>query len=395
MRRQLIRNALLLDPEQQAPVRASLLLEDGRIRDRFLEGARLPGGVPAVDLGDVRLAPGFIDLHQHGELVFARSNEITGAFDRTSRQLARHGTTAFLATTVAWTNDRLIGFMTQARRVMTRSRWPGAQPIGVHLEGPWINPQAAGAQPSDSIRAFDADQASQIIDPYEEIISMVTLAPECGGSAQLLDVLARRRVIASLGHSLASSEEIDAAVGSGMTHVTHLFNAMGGMHHREPGVAGCVMNEPRLSCDLICDGVHVHPAMIALAARALGERMVLITDRIEPPADGRGSFGSGEIVDDGRALRLRGGRLAGSTLSLDRAVGNARSFAGLSELEAVAATTLRPARVLGIEAERGTLRVGARADFALLDETGAVVSTWIGGQPVDWSEPGEQVVEAQ
>ena len=161
--------------------------------------------------------------------------------------------------------------------------------------------------------------------------------------------------------------------------MTHLFNAMGPVHHREPGLAGAALTDERLSFDLICDGAHVHPRMTRLAAHAGGERMSFITDRIEAPAAEGASFGSGAVHDDGVALRLADGRLAGSLLTLDLALRNAQALTGLSLLDAVAACTLRPARVLGIEAERGTLRPGARADLVLLDGECRVNQTWIGG----------------
>ncbi|MBW2295603.1 MAG: amidohydrolase family protein [Deltaproteobacteria bacterium] len=170
-----------------------------------------------------------------------------------------------------------------------------------------------------------------------------------------------------------------------MTHVTHLFNAMGPLHHREPGVAGWALADDRVSCDLICDGVHLHPAMVRTACRAKGDRLLLITDRVQPPepsAPEGSSFGSGSIHDDGSAFRLPDGTLAGSNLSLDRALRNAQAFGAMTRLEAIAASTLRPARLLGIESERGTLRVRARADFAILDDEDRVQETWIAGERV-------------
>jgi N-acetylglucosamine-6-phosphate deacetylase len=168
-----------------------------------------------------------------------------------------------------------------------------------------------------------------------------------------------------------------------MTHVTHLFNGMASMHHREPGPAGLALTDDRLSCDLICDGAHVHPRMVRLAARAKGEGLMLITDRVELPAEPRSvSFGSGAVSDDGRALRLADGRLAGSSLTLDRAARNARAFGALDPVQAVAACSLRPARLLGIEAERGSLRPGARADLVVLGSQGQVLETWIAGERV-------------
>jgi len=272
--------------------------------------------------------------------------------------------------------------MTQVEQSMTQGEWPGACPLGVHLEGPWISHEAAGAQPRPAIRPFGSAEDRQLIDVHHEIIKMVTLAPECEGADTLLDKLTQRSMVASLGHSRAPGKVIDAAISRGMTHVTHLFNAMGPVHHRDPGVAVRVLGEERLTCDLILDGVHVHPTIATGATRVLGDRLVLISDRVAPPPEGDRTFGSGRLIDDGTALRLEDGRLAGSSLCLDRAVRNARSLAGLSELSAIAAATLRPARVLGIESRRGTLRVGARADFAILDSEGRVEETWVGGRRV-------------
>jgi N-acetylglucosamine-6-phosphate deacetylase len=166
--------------------------------------------------------------------------------------------------------------------------------------------------------------------------------------------------------------------------VTHLFNAMSGLHHRELGLAGLALTDERVTCDLICDGVHVAPPVVRLAARAVGARLLLASDRVDPPPGA--DFGAGPLRDDGEALRLPGGRLAGSRLTLDRAVANLRRLGGASLCEAVAAASLRPARLLGLEAERGTLRVGARADFAVLEADGSLRETWIAGRRV-WPQP--------
>jgi N-acetylglucosamine-6-phosphate deacetylase len=159
---------------------------------------------------------------------------------------------------------------------------------------------------------------------------------------------------------------------------------MGALHHRQPGVAGTALADDRLTCDLICDGHHVHPAIVRSTARVLGERLLLITDRVAIPKPGGGdsALGAATPGTDGGPWRRADGTIVGSQLGLDLAVRNARCFVGMDLVEAIAACTLRPARLLGIESERGTLRTGARADLAVLDAEGRVVETWIGGAPV-------------
>ena len=378
MTRVLLTHAQLFDPEARAPRTGALLVEGGRIAGR--PGPEEVAGIDAerIDLGGAGLAPGLLDLHFHGALPFAQGRDATACLMRASDSLVRHGTTAFLATTVALPGPGLEALLEALVPAVGTGAWSGAQPIGIHLEGPWIAPGAAGAQPPGAIRPVDPKEVDRVIARAAGTIRMVTLAPEVSGARELLAALSKARIVPALGHSLATPREIAEAIDAGLCHVTHLFNAMGPLHHRDLGVAGVALTDDRLSCDLICDGVHVHPSMVRLAAKAKGERLMLITDQIDPPTPS-GSFGSGELRDDGTALWLPNGRLAGSRLFLDRALANARQFGALSLHEAVAAATLRPARLLGVEAERGTLRVGARADFCVLGPDARVLETWIEG----------------
>ncbi len=374
MARLLLQDALLLDPEADAPERGSLLLEAGRIAARLPPGDPAPPSARVVPWNGDGLAPGFLDLHFHGRLVFAPPQRFEAELEQVSDELLRQGTTGFLATTVAWPAAEL------GQRA---ERWAEASAgsercLGLHLEGPWIHPEAAGAQPGPGIRPYDAAEGAALFDRCGDQLRLVTLAPEVEGAAALQAELARRGVVAALGHSLAEEAELDAGLDRGLRHVTHLFNAMGGFHHRRAGVARRALADDALSCDLICDGIHVHPEAVRIAARAKGERLLLITDRVEPPADGAG-FGSGAVHDDGSALRLADGTLVGSSLGMDRACRNAQAFGAMTQLEAVAASSLRPARLLGL-GDRGHLRRGARADLVRLDPEGRVLETWIRGE---------------
>jgi N-acetylglucosamine-6-phosphate deacetylase len=377
--RTLLRGATLLDPDLAAPGPGSLLLAEGRIEARLAPGEPGPADAERVDLGGRGLAPGFLDLHYHGSLIVSDASGYGASLAASSELLLRHGTTAFLVTSVAWSRDRLREALPRLVELLGGVRWPGAVPIGLHLEGPWINARAAGAQPGSGIRSYDAAEGAETFARASGALRMVTLAPEVPGALALTGELTRRGVIASLGHSLATAPEIEVGLAAGLRHVTHLFNAMGPLHHRDLGVAGFALADDRLSCDLICDGAHVHPAMVRLAARAKGDRLLFITDRIELEGAGR-SFGSGELRDDGVAVRLPDGRLAGSCLTLDRAIRNVIGYGAMTQLDAVRACTLRPARLLGIERERGTLRPGARADLVLLDAEGLVAETWLEGR---------------
>jgi N-acetylglucosamine-6-phosphate deacetylase len=370
-------NALLLDPEASEPTPGGLLLDGERIASHLGVGEAVPESARRVDLGGQAVAPGFLDVHYHGALVLGAASGVRPALASTARELLASGVTGFLPTTVARPQAELAERVGALAEACAADAVDGATALGLHLEGPWIAPRAAGAQPTAGIRDFTPSEGADLFERAEGLLRMVTFAPELPGSASLLSELGRRGIVPALGHSEATSEQAEAAVERGARHVTHLWNAMSGIHHREPGLAGFALEDDRLSCDLICDGVHVHPTAVCLAARAKQERLLLITDRVTV-GDG---FGSGALVDDGTALRLPDGRLAGSRLTLDRAVANAVAFGAMPRLEAVAAATLRPARLLGLEAERGTLRPGARADLAVLNGDGVVVATWLGGRP--------------
>lgn len=372
---------MLLDPEASEALPGALLLEGESIEARLPPGEAGPDSAARVDLGGRCVAPGFVDLHHHGAAIFAAPAQLAAALERDSRLLASHGTTAFLPTTVAMPAEALVAQVEALGRALAAGGFSGARPLGIHLEGPWINAGAAGAQPPGGIRGFDPKEGETLLAAAAGALRMVTLAPEVENAARLLALLVERGVVAALGHSLAAAGQVEDAAARGASHVTHLFNAMGPLHQREPGLAGSALADDRLTADLICDGAHVDPSWVRVAARSKGERLLLITDRLDPESGGD-SFGSGALRSDGMALRLPDGRLAGSCVTLERALHNAASWGAMTQLEAVAACTLRPARLLSLEAELGTLRPGARADLVVLDDAGGVQQTWVGGTPV-------------
>lgn len=380
MARLWLHDAVLLDPEAPEPARGSLLVEDGRIAARGGPDAPAPEDARPVDLGGAFLAPGFIDVHHHGSAIFGPASELRQRVRHDAAEVLRHGVTGFLATSVALPRPELADFVTQAAEAVTTTGDGVENLLGLHLEGPWISPQAAGAHAPGAVRPAEMPEVMDVLDRGQGTIRMLTFAPELPGAAALQGELTRRGVVGALGHSMTQPEVAERVIASGARHVTHLYNAMTRFHHREPGLAGLALADERLTSDLICDGVHIDPSVVRVSARALGERLLLISDHVapEPGSD----FGSGPLHDDGAAWRLADGRLAGSRLTLDRAAANLRSFSAVGACEAIAACTLRPARLLGLESERGTLRPGARADFAVLGPDGGLRETWLGGRRV-------------
>jgi N-acetylglucosamine-6-phosphate deacetylase len=305
--------------------------------------------------------------------------------------------TAFLVTTVAWPAPELRLRIERLATALAETQWPGAVPIGLHLEGPWIRPEAAGAQPPDGIRPYDPAEGAAIFDRAGAALRLVTLAPELPGARRLEADLVRRGVAIAVGHTLANDADLRASVANGACHATHLFNAMGSRRHRDAtsdphadGFARLVLEEERISCDVIADGAHVHPDWLRLAARAKRDRLLLISDRIDLPETASTTpawLGAERLTSDGVAWQLPDGRLAGSLLTLDVAIRNVERWHVMNPQQAIAACTLRPARLLGIERAHGTLRVGARADLVALSAAGEVVATWVGGREVFRAKP--------
>lgn len=373
MGRILFCNANLLDPEDDGPVPLGwLLVEGGRI-------AAWEEGLPpkqleslAIDAEGLWLAPGFLDLHIHGDLAAAQGDAVPRALQATASALAARGTTAFLATTVSMAAEPLADFVSQVRTTAVS----GATCLGIHLEGPWIHPQRAGAHEVAAVRPYDPREARELVARAEGALAMVTLAPEVPGGLDAVEELRRAGLVVALGHSEASPPCVEDAIRRGLTHVTHLFNAMSPVHHRELGVAGMALSDDRLTADLICDGVHVNPRMVRLAALAKRERLCLISDQVGS------QLGGASLERDGCVWRTAEGGLAGSAVTLSQSVACLRRYTGASLRESIAAATVRPARVLGIEGEHGTLRKGARADLVLLDREARVRGTWVAGKRI-------------
>jgi N-acetylglucosamine-6-phosphate deacetylase len=327
------------------------------------------------------LAPGLIDLQVNGAAgVDFLACRTSGELARVKRYLASTGVTTFVPTLISAPPSTLAAALDRWERL---SRLPGGPRVaGVHLEGPYLNPQYRGAHPSRYLRPPDREQMATLLDRHPGLIRLVTLAPELPGAAGVIALLRDRGVAVAAGHTGATYDQARAAFAQGVGMVTHLCNAMRPVHHRDPGIVVAALEHDDVVVSLIADFVHVHPAVLRLVAHLKGpRRTALVTDAIAA-AGARGKVArlGGRRVRVTNAPRLPDGTIAGSVLALDQAVRNMVAV-GYPLREAVAMATATPARVLG-QAELGRIAVGGRADLVLFDAGLKVAAVWVGGEKV-------------
>ena len=376
--------ARLHTPEGLVPGRA-LLLADGTIRDIVADDA-VPATARATRLAGGTLAAGFIDLQVNGGggVMFndAPTAATIAAIGRAHRAF---GTTGFLATFISGARADMARAVAAVREAMDSGE-PGV--LGIHFEGPHINPARRGAHDARAIRP-PAEGDIDLLASLGAGRTLVTLAPECVTPADIA-ALAARGVIVAAGHSEADADTMDTAMAHGLTGVTHLFNAMGPLGHREPGAAGAALTRDRLACGIIADGVHVHWDVLRLAWRAKPRgTLFLVTDAMAPvgaPDAGVIRIGNETVRTVGGCLRLADGRLAGSLLNMGQAVRNCVMHAGIPLADALAMAAAYPADFLGLGESRGRLAPGLRADLVWLDDDLRVRATWIGGARSDTPE---------
>jgi N-acetylglucosamine-6-phosphate deacetylase len=378
---------------------AYLTVEGGQV-GQVGQGPPPPGPSPVIDLGDALVAPGFIDVHVHGgggyQVNCATAPEVEDSVREMAKFHARHGTTGLLATTVS---DGPQALQVAVEGVAAVTGVPGLGVLGSNLEGPWIARSRAGAQYPGALRPPSVAELRALVARSRGTLRLVTVAPELDGALKVITVARQAGLVVAIGHTDADYETATAAFEAGARHATHLFNAMAPIHHRQPGPVAAALADPRVYLEIIADGVHIHPALISLVASLAPERLVLITDAISAAgaAPGRYRLGPVEVlVRDGRAvLAGQEGTVAGSVLTMDRAVAHAVQLGGVPLLSALRAASLNPATALG-ETGKGRLHPGADADLVVLDRDLAVMATVIGGyvayDPAQLFEPVQQVL---
>ena len=366
-----------------------LLVEDGLISEvSSRSGKELPGNVSLVDFGDAVLAPGFVDIHMHGGAGLDVMRASPSELPRLGKFLTTHGVTGYFPTTVAAPLDATCAALERLADAIEASITANhgdslqARPLGIHLEGPFLSHKRRGVHPPENLLTPTVAIFDRLWQAARGHVRVLTIAPEIPGALEVIAEAARRKVCVSIGHSDAELPIAQAAVKAGARHATHTFNAMRPLDHRDPGIIGQVLSDDHMSADIIVDGIHVAPPVVKLFLRAKGrERAVLITDAISATGmpDGRYQLGPIEVdVKDGKCTF--GGSLAGSVLTMDRAVRNVIQFSDWSLRDAVRAATLNPAQAVGLSAHHGVLVQGANADFTVLTPAGEVLKTIVRGR---------------
>lgn len=373
-----------------------VLVEDETIRavGRRAEVA-VPESARCSELGERTLVPGFIDIHIHGGAGHDVMEADGASLGDVASHLLRRGTTSFLPTTVSAPVAVLERSLAGLNRTLSSRSYlsggPAAEPLGIHLEGPFISAACRGAHARADLQVPSIELFERFRHAAGDWLRIMTLAPELAGAAELQAHAQRAGVRIGIGHSDATYEQATAAIDAGATHGVHIFNAMRGFAHREPGILGALLTDDRVMGEVIADGVHVAPAALRLLVRAKGAaRTVLVTDAISATGKGQGLYKLGEMDVEvkqdpatGRlACRNREGALAGSVLTLDAAVSNMISLAGADFPDAVRMAGANPAKLLGLSARKGHLSPGADADVVILTADGQVAGAMARGMLV-------------
>jgi len=376
----LIRNVRCLNDVE--PKRKSILIRNGQIES--IHNDDVSFGIKTdtvIDGNGQLLIPGMIDLHIHGADGFDMMDGTIQSVEAVSRACARTGCTSFLATSVSSSLEDLLTMIGNVNE--TAGREPGAQIIGLHIEGPYLNVKRKGMQNEQYLRHPDLDEMKNILEASGSLLRMVTLAPELPGGLEMIRFLKEQGIITAIAHSDATYEEAKLAFQGGASHVTHCFNGMRPIHHRDPGVVIAAFEDSAVSVQAIVDDVHLHPAIVRLIYREKGpDHMVLITDALQAMGMGDGTylFGGHEVKVSHGVATLSDGTLASSTVTMNQALEKAVQ-SGIPLKDAVTMATKTPADILGLS-NKGRIEPGADADLVLMNDQFEVLWTIVNGKMV-------------
>lgn len=337
-----------------------------------------------IDYGESYIAPGLIDLHLHGAL----GRDVMDCQEESLRQIAVHqarcGVTGFLGSTMSASSASILRAIETIKKA-SRYCWP-SQILGVHIEGPFLSRERKGAQDPDYLKGMENADIERLAAAVQGLKSVISLAPEVDDNMRFIPQLKENGFVVAIGHTDATYEQAMESFKRGITHATHLFNAMSGFNHREPGVVGAVLDSDEVTAELIADGIHLHPAALRLALAKKGaEKLCLVTDSLKASGAENGIYRWGNLEIEVKGLRatIKGsGVLAGSVLALNRAIKNMMDWTKISLSQAINMASLYPARVLGLGKEIGSIQPGKNADLAIFDPDLGVSETVLKGRLV-------------
>ncbi|MGA7242971.1 MAG: N-acetylglucosamine-6-phosphate deacetylase [Terracidiphilus sp.] len=361
-----------------------ILIEDGKIDSiASRDSSQVPSGARVLDFPGATLGPAFFDVHIHGAAGRDVMEATPQAIETMGKFLASRGTATYLATTVTASLDATLRALDGLANEIAKLPHPGrARPLGIHLEGPFLSHEKRGVQPAEHLLAPSIATFDRLLDAAHGHVRLMTLAPELPGATELARHATERGVRVSLGHSNATAAETRAGIAAGAVSATHTFNAMRPLDHREPGILGTVLTNDDLYSELICDGIHTEPEIVRLWWRSKGpERAILVTDAMAAAGmpDGEYQLGGFAVqVKEGRATAR--GVLAGSVLTLDRALANFVKFTDASIEQALRLLSSNPAAMTGLAHRAGSLAPGKSANLVAINASGKLVGSIVGGE---------------
>lgn len=350
-------------------VQGDIEIEDGKILRAGKDLPRKEEDLAVDCAGSYTVVPGFVDVHIHGCAGADTCDATREALEAMAAFLLAHGVTSFCPTTMTTSRETIQAALLAAKDMMDHPMEGGARVVGVNMEGPFIAKERKGAQKEEDILPPDFPLFQRFYEESGGIVRLVDVAPEQPGGLDFVEKASQLCTV-SIAHTTADYDQAKAAFDNGVTHATHLFNAMSGLHHRKPGVVGAVFDDSRVRGELICDGFHIHPAVLRAAFQLLGDRALIVSDSMRangmPEGEAFDLGGQMVTVHQGKAL-LPDGTIAGSVTNLHQEIKNLVSF-GVPFEQAVKAATLLPARAIGLDGEIGSIAPGKRADLVVLDE---------------------------
>jgi N-acetylglucosamine-6-phosphate deacetylase len=374
-----ITNGTILTPTERI-VGSDIVVENGKIIT-IIKSGHIESGTSVIDACGYFIVPGLIDIHIHGANGSDTMDGSPQAIHNMACFIAQNGVTSFLPTTVSASSHDTDTVIKNLVDIPFPS--DGAHHLGIHLEGPYLNPEYRGAHLLNFVRPPDPDEYNHWFE--KKIVRLMTIAPEMNGVSELISAGEKTGVRFALGHSAATYEQTLAVIDHGINQVTHIFNGMPPLHHRNPGILGAVLCQEQIFAQLIVDGIHIHPDLVKLVVKVKGiDRTILITDSIRATGLSDGGYMLGDqtiLVKDGIARTPTGG-LAGSTLTMDKAIQNTMKFANLSLQQALPMATSVPAAAIGLAKCKGQIIHGYDADLVIMDKDCKIYLTMVAGKVV-------------